>query len=103
MTEIPYPYPYWFGSTAPPEGIQTVTETELPSLSTGDPAQDLRILERVLLRNGYHPIYVDLTREELEIPVVKVLVPGLEMTTVLDRFSPLSLRKFAHYAGAAFQ
>ncbi len=102
MTEIPYPYPYWFGSTAPPDGIRTVTEGELPSLSTGDPAQDLRILEKVLLRNGYRPIYVDLTREELEIPVVKVLVPGLEMTTVLDRFSPLSLRKFGHYAGAAF-
>ncbi|MBW2093682.1 MAG: YcaO-like family protein [Deltaproteobacteria bacterium] len=97
MTEIPYPYPYWFGSTAPPEGLRTVNDEELPCFSSGDVSKDLRILEEVLLRNGFHPIYVDLTREELEIPVVKVLVPGLELTSVLDRFSPLSLRKFAHY------
>jgi ribosomal protein S12 methylthiotransferase accessory factor len=96
MTEIPYPYPYWFGSAVPPEGLRTVKYEELPCLSSGDVSKDLRILEEILLRNGYHPIYVDLTREELEIPVIKVLVPGLELTNVLDRFSPLSLRKFAH-------
>ena len=99
MTEIPYPYPYWFGSTPPPESLRTISDEELPCYSSGDAGEDLRILERVLLRNGYHPIYVDLTREDLEIPVVKVLVPGLELTSVLDRFSSLSLRKFAHYLG----
>jgi ribosomal protein S12 methylthiotransferase accessory factor len=97
MTEIPYPYPYWFGSTAPPKGLRTVNDRELPCFSSGDAAKDLRILEEVLLGNGYHPICVDLTREELGIPVVKVLVPGLELTSVLDRFCPLSLRKFGHY------
>lgn len=101
MTEIPYPYPYWFGSTAPPEGLRTVRDEELPCFSTGDASKDLEILEEVLLRNGYHPIYVDLTREKLGIPVTKVLVPGLELTNVLDRFSPLTLRKFAHYFGDA--
>jgi len=47
--------------------------------------------------NGYKPIYVDLTREDLDIPVVKALVPGLEIMTVVDRFSPLSIRQFWHY------
>ncbi len=97
MTEIPYPYPYWFGSTVPPEGLRSSRYEELPCFSSGDASKDLQILEKVLFRNGYYPIYVDLTREELEIPVVKVLVPGLELNNVLDRFSPLSLRKFAHY------
>ncbi len=97
MTEIPYPYPYWFGSAVPPESSRVLRYEDFPDFSSGDASRDLQLLEKVLSRNGYHPIYVDLTRDDLEIPVVKVLVPGLELTSVLDRFSPLSLRKFGHY------
>ena len=97
MTEIPYPYPYWFGSAVPPESSRVVRYEDLPDFSSGNASEDLRLLEKVLVRNGYYPIYVDLTRDDLEVPVVKVLVPGLELTSVLDRFSPLSLRKFGHY------
>jgi len=97
MTEIPYPYPYWFGSAMPPEGLRTIRYEDLPCFSSGDASTDLGVVEEVLLRNGYQPIYVDLTGEDLEIPVVRVLVPGLELTSVLDRFSSLSFRKFAFY------
>ena len=38
--------------------------------------------------------------QELDIPVVKCLVPGLEIMTVLDRFSPLNIRQFGHYLKA---
>jgi len=69
----------------------------LPNYSSGDPAQDLHLLEKLLIMNGYRPIYIDLTREDLDIPVVKCLVPGLEIMTVLDRFSPLNIRQFGHY------
>ncbi len=97
MTEIPYPYPFWFGSMPAPEGVALLEYEALPNYSSGDPAQDLHILEKLLIMNGYRPIYIDLTREDLDIPVVKCLVPGLEIMTVLDRFSPLNIRQFGHY------
>ena len=97
MTEIPYPYPYWFGSMTGPEGLHVLEFEALPDYSSGDPVRDLALLERVLTQNGYTPIYVDVTRQDLGIPVVKALVPGLEIMTVLDRFSPLGLRQFGHY------
>jgi ribosomal protein S12 methylthiotransferase accessory factor len=97
MTEIPYPYPYWFGSMPAPEGLDFVQYEDLPDYASGDPSKDLDLLERLLSLNGYSPVYVDLTREDLGIPVVKALVPGLEIMTVLDRFSPLDLRQFGHY------
>jgi len=97
MTEIPYPYPYWFGSMPATEGLEFMQYEDLPDYASGDPSEDLALLERLLILNGYTPVYVDLTREDLGIPVVKALVPGLEIMTVLDRFSPLGLRQFGHY------
>ena len=97
MTEIPYPYPYWFGSMPAPEGIGDMQYEDLPDYSSGSPSKDLQLLERLLIVNGYTPVYVDLTRKDLGIPVVKAMIPGLEIMTVLDRFSPLSLRQFGHY------
>jgi len=100
MTEIPYPYPYWFGSMPAPEGMNTLEYEGLPDYSSGDSAKDLHLIEKLLIMNGYKPIYVDLTRKDLNIPVVKALVPGLEIMTVVDRFSPLSIRQFGHYLKA---
>ena len=97
MTEIPYPYPYWFGSMPAPKGLEFRQYEKLPEYASGNPSTDLELLEKLLALNGYSPIYVDLTREELGIPVCKALVPGLEIMTVLDRFSPLGLRQFGHY------
>jgi len=97
MTEIPYPYPYWFGSMHAPKGIDDIQYEDLPNYSSGIPSKDLNLLEKVLIMNGYTPVYVDLTREDLGIPVVKAMVPGLEIMTILDRFSPLSLRQSGHY------
>jgi len=97
MTEIPYPYPYWFGSMKSSEGIKVLKYEDLPNFSTGILSGDLKLVEKVLISNGYSPIYVDLTRKDLGIPVVKALVPGLEMTTVIDRYTPVSLRQFGHY------
>lgn len=97
MTEIPWPYPYWFGTTPAPEDLRRVSFEDLPCWSTGNASDDLAHLEALLLANGYFPVYVDLTREDTAIPVCRVLVPGLEMMTSFDRFTPLGLRQFAHY------
>ena len=80
--------------------MKKVKEGALPNYSLGSAARDLQLLEKLLVANGYQPIYVNLTREDLDIPVVKAIVPGLEMFAEFDEFSALSLRQFAHYLKA---
>ncbi len=100
ITEIPYPYPYWFGSMAVPQNVPTLEFEELPDYSTGSVTGDLELLERLLTANGGEPLYADLTRKDLDIPVVKAIVPGLEIITFLDRYSRLSVRQFGNYLRA---
>jgi ribosomal protein S12 methylthiotransferase accessory factor len=97
LTEIPWPYPYWFGTAPHPEGTRRVRLEELPCWSSGDDAGDLCNLETLLHLNGYAPVYVDLTRKDLGLPVCRALVPGLELMTLFDRFTPLGVRQFGHY------
>ena len=52
---------------------------ELPSYRTGSLTGDLFILEQCLIYSGYPPIYVDLTRKDIGVPVVRAIVPGLGM------------------------
>ena len=81
----------WEGS------VVSITEIASPNKRAKTITKNLHLTEKLLIMNGYKPIYVDLTREDLDIPVVKALVPGLEIMTVVDRFSPLSIRQFGHY------
>lgn len=97
LTELSYPYPYWCGSIPPPKEFKTIYYENLPNYSSGNVGQDLRILENLLTVNGFHPIYVDLTRKDLGIPVVRAIIPGLEMMPVLDRFSNFNERQFRDY------
>ncbi len=97
LTEVPYPYPGGPASSPGPEDLPVLRVADLPDYSTGDPAGDLAILEGVLPANGYRPIYVDLTRKDMGIPVVKALVPGLELMADFDRFSRINPRLFANY------
>jgi ribosomal protein S12 methylthiotransferase accessory factor YcaO len=69
----------------------------LPNYSTGQPETDLAILEEVLSENGLQPIYVDLTRKDTGIPVVRAIVPGLEIMADFDAFSRVSPRLFYNY------
>jgi ribosomal protein S12 methylthiotransferase accessory factor YcaO len=52
---------------------------------------------RMASSNGYHPIYVDLTCEDLRIPVVKAIVPGMELSADFERSSRVSPRLFSNY------
>jgi YcaO-like protein with predicted kinase domain len=97
LTETPYPYPGGPPSSPGPEGLPVIRFEDLPNYGAGDPARDLAILEAVLTANGYRPIYVDLTRKDLGIPVVKAVVPGMELMADFDQFSRVSPRLFANY------
>ncbi|MFA5331288.1 MAG: YcaO-related McrA-glycine thioamidation protein [Methanoregula sp.] len=65
---------YWFKDNG------TVEYTTLRSYDSDDFAQDIRFAIDALKKQGIHRvIVVDLTREEIGIPVVRVIVPGLEV------------------------
>ncbi len=96
LLEVPY-HPSWFRPVPAPYELKTIKHEELPDYCSGNPAEDLKRLEQLLAANGYSPIYIDLTRNDLDIPVVKAIVPGLELFSDFDAFSSLSLRQFAHY------
>lgn len=98
LTETPYPYPGGPPSALGPDGLAVIRFKDLPDYGAGDPARDLTILEAVLTANGYRPIYVDLTRKDLGIPVVKAVVPGMELMADFDQFSRVSPRLFANYS-----
>jgi ribosomal protein S12 methylthiotransferase accessory factor YcaO len=99
LTEVPY-HPSWFQPSPRRQGLVRLREESLPDHSSGHAGLDLERLETLLVKNGYGPIYVNLTRQDLGIPAVKALIPGLELFAEFDQFSRLSLRQFAHYVKA---
>ena len=97
MTETPYPYPTGPASAPAPADLPWLQFESLPDFSTNRPECDLQLLEQTLLANGFSPIYVELTRKDLDIPVVKALVPGFELMADFDQFSRISPRFFNNY------
>ncbi|MBI9111488.1 YcaO-like family protein [Maridesulfovibrio ferrireducens] len=96
LTEVPYPFPG--PATSPcPEGLPVRKLEDLPDLSTGSTEGDVMVLETLLTKNNYYPIYVDLTRKDLEIPVTRAIIPGLEIVSDMDKFSRISPRLFKNY------
>lgn len=65
---------YWYRENG------TVPYRDLPSFDSDDFATDIRFVIDALKKQGLdRVIVVDLTREEIGIPVVRVIVPGLEV------------------------
>lgn len=100
LTETAYPYPGPESSPAP-EGLETRLLEDLPDYSTGSAEGDLMVLERNLTDNGYQPIYVNLTRKDLGIPVCRAIVPGLEIISDFDHYSRVSPRLYRNYLSMA--
>jgi ribosomal protein S12 methylthiotransferase accessory factor len=68
---------HWFASD------ETRSFADVPSFESDDFLQDIRYMCRKLEEAGLErAIVVDLTREEIGIPVVRVIVPGLEISAV---------------------
>lgn len=97
LTETPYPY-----LDAGPSGpllrkLPSRSYKDLPDFSLPTPRTNLALLEDILIRSGRPPVYVDLTRAGLDFPVVRALVPGLELTADRDAFSRVPFRLYARY------
>jgi ribosomal protein S12 methylthiotransferase accessory factor len=97
LTETPWPYPYSPLSAKGPEKLPVIRFEDLPDYATGNPSTDLQMLEKLLTANNHPPVYADLRRKDLEIPVVRAIVPGMETSSERDRHSRVSLRQFAAY------
>ncbi|MEW6162700.1 MAG: YcaO-like family protein, partial [Nitrospirota bacterium] len=76
---------------------RTIKYEELPNYSSGNVNNDLWILEKLLIMNGLRPIYVNLTKKDLDIPAVRAIIPGMEMLPDLDKYSNFSKRQFRDY------
>lgn len=97
LTETPYPFPHGPPSRPlPPAGVRVPLEA-LPNYDRGNADQNLTLLEQLLLSNGFEPIYFDLTREDIGLPVVRAIVPGMEPLGEFDRFSRVHPRLYGHY------
>lgn len=68
----------WLTETGP-----ALKMSDLPTLDTDDIFDDLQVARAKLNSKGFsQTIVVDLTRKELGIPVVRVIVPGLEVFAI---------------------
>lgn len=92
LTETPFPFPGGPASTPKSENLPVRTLEDLPDHSTGSAAGDLALLEAILEKLEYAPVYVNLTKRELRLPVFRAIVPGLEIVSDFDRFTRVSPR-----------
>lgn len=101
LTETPFPFP-----SGPPSALSSdldahtlprVPVENLPDYSTGSAAGDLALLEAVLTAHGHAPIYVDLTRSDLDLPVVRAIIPGMEIAADFEWHSRVHPRLFWNY------
>ncbi|MFZ1983330.1 MAG: YcaO-like family protein [Desulfatitalea sp.] len=97
LTETPYPFPHGPASRPLPPAAVRVPLEALPDYDRGDAEENLALLEQLLLANGFEPVYVDLTRADLDLPVVRAFVPGMELLGDFDRFSRVHPRLYGHY------
>ncbi len=103
LTETPWPYSTTQTTLPHPSGpglsgLPVRMLEDLPDYSLPSAAANRRLLEGLFLAQGKEPLYIDITRSDLDIPVVRAIVPGLQLTPDLDRFSRPCLRLFARYA-----
>ena len=69
---------HWFG-----ESEKSIELNELKNDSGESFKEDIETSKKLLSKCGFEDIlYVDLTRPEIEIPVVRVLIPGMELYSV---------------------
>jgi len=97
ITETTCPFPKSPATQPVPPGLTLVGYENLPDYSTGDALADLALLETLFLQNGFQPCYVDLTRADIGLPVVKAVVPGMEVLGDFDDYSRVHPELYQNY------
>ena len=101
IIETPHPFPQGPQTRPDPADRIMVDFDILPNYSTGDFTRDLEMLEELLLSNGLRPYYVDLTRSDIDIPVVKAVIEGMEIVGDFDEFSRVHPELFSNFLESA--
>lgn len=97
LTEVPYPYPHGPRSgPALPHLPERILE-ELPDFSLESPSRNLALLEKLFRAHGLSPLYVEISRTDLHFPVVRALVPGLELGAEFDSYTRIPARLYRNY------
>jgi YcaO-like protein with predicted kinase domain len=97
LTEVPFAYPGGPKSQNAPGDLPVKKLEDLPDFSSGTEVSDLEVVEKTLMAHGYHPLYVDLTMERMNMPVVRAMAPGLEHAADFDESARVSPRLFENY------
>jgi ribosomal protein S12 methylthiotransferase accessory factor len=65
---------HWFSESKDVKELRSIT-----NLSKNDIFDEIMLVISILKKRGFnHAIVVDLTRKEVDIPTVRIIVPGLE-------------------------
>lgn len=92
LTECPWPYsmsspfPSTQASLPVPHNIPGRIIENLPNYSFGDPEMDLRLVEKMLEAQNLKPVYVNISRADLQFPVVRAFIPKMETCCEYDEF-----------------
>lgn len=99
LTETPWDYAFGRhpgkASMPPIRRLPHIYLEDLPDYDLGSIAANLNLVEDVLETQGIRPIYVDLTRADLDLPVCRAIVPGFEASADFDDFNFPSARLLA--------
>ncbi|WP_457571507.1 YcaO-like family protein [Desulfovulcanus sp.] len=97
LTEVPYPFPHGPKTKPWPKNLTEKNLRDLPNYSLGDVEANLYQLESLLTKNNYFPIYVNLTRKDLGLPVIRAIIPGLELLADFDDTTRVRPRLWEKY------
>lgn len=70
---------------------------DIPDYSTGSISEDLKLLKTLLLKNNLKPIFSEITRPDLDIPVFRTIIPGLEINGDFDEYYRISNRQYNNF------
>ena len=103
LTEIPVPDGFTPHAEAFDHSLNEFKLKDLPDYSSGEDKNDLDTLCGLLEKNGFRPVFADLTRRDLGFPVTRAIVPGLEPSVDFDAYrrpTPRLLRAWQRASGA---
>lgn len=99
LTETPWDYSFGRhpgkASMPPIRRMPRIYLEDLPNYEMGSISASLNLVEEVLEAQGLWPVYVDLTRADLDLPVCRAIVSGLEVNADFDDFNFPSARLLA--------
>lgn len=94
LTETPWPYSWAnplarSAPTVPPSPRTPVRFLEdLPNYDMGSASANLRLLEEALRDRRREALYVDISRDDLDFPVIRAFIPGYRYSSEFDELNP---------------